>query len=125
MDSWKFYNIVHRCHRVMNPVNEDRLERLYDLLELKQGARVIDVGCGKGEMLIRLAEKYHVKGLRVDKSPYWYAAAEYALSNPQDPDSEELSARVSNERESYLRWGRETLGWAIYLFRNMKVPTRG
>ena len=50
MDSWKFYNIVHRCHRVMNPVNEDRLERLYDLLELKQGARVIDVGCGKGEM---------------------------------------------------------------------------
>jgi SAM-dependent methyltransferase len=254
MDRWKFYDIIHRRHTVMNPVNEDRLERLYDLLELKRGARVMDIGCGKGEMLIRLAEKYHVKGVGVDKSPYcireaaeskrervprtelkflemdgaqykiengessdlamcmgatwiyggyrntikvlagmtkpfgfvmvgepfwrrnppaeylksgelsadsfdthhgnvaageveglrtvytlvsgeedwdmyealhWYAAAGYALTNPQDPDLEELSALVSKDRESYLRWGRETLGWAIYLFRKMKAPTKG
>jgi SAM-dependent methyltransferase len=241
MDRWKFYDIIHRRHTVMNPANEDRLERLYDLLELKRGARVIDIGCGKGGMLIRLAEKYHVKGVGVDKSPYcireadehkrkrvprtnlkflemdgaqykiengessdvamcigatwiyggyrntikaiaemtepfgfvmvgepfwrrnppqeylksgelsadsfdthhgnvatgeaedwdmyealhWYAAAEYAFTNPQDPDLEELSALVSKDRESYLRWGRETLGWAIYLFRKMKAPTKG
>src|SRR2546426_1046183 len=70
MDRWKFYDIIHRRHTVMNPVNENSLEHLYDLLELKRGARVIDIGCGKGEMLIRLAEKYHVEGVRVDKSPY-------------------------------------------------------
>jgi cyclopropane fatty-acyl-phospholipid synthase-like methyltransferase len=68
MDSWKFYDIIHRHHKVMNPVNEDRLNRLYDLLELKQGARVTGIGCGKGKMLIRLAEKYHIKGVGVDKS---------------------------------------------------------
>jgi SAM-dependent methyltransferase len=253
MDSWKFYDIIHRHHKVMNPVNEDRLDRLYDLLELKQGARVIDIGCGKGEMLIRLAERYHIKGVGVDKSPYcireaaeskrkrapqadlkflemdgaqykpengepsdfamcigatwiyggyrntikalagmtkpsgfamvgepfwrktpsqeyvksqrltpdafnthrgnvatggseglqpvytlvsgeddwdmyeglhWYAAAEYAITNSEDPDLEELQARVSSERESYLRWGRETLGWAIYLFRKMNAPSK-
>jgi trans-aconitate methyltransferase len=253
MDNWKFYDIIHRRHRVMNPVNEDRLEHLYDLMQLKRAARVVDVGCGKGEMLIRLAEKCHVKGVGVDKSPYcireaaeskrkrvpradlkflemdgsqykpergessdlamcigatwiyggygntiralagmtkpsgfvmvgepfwrrnpsqeylksgelsadsfdthygnvttggseglqtvytlvsseedwdmyeglhWYAAAEYALANPRDPDLEELSARVSSERESYLRWGKETLGWAIYLFRKMKESTK-
>jgi len=70
MDRWKFYDIIHRRHTIMNPVNEDRLERLCDLLELKRGARVIDIGCGKGEMLIRLAEKYRIKGVGVDKSPY-------------------------------------------------------
>jgi SAM-dependent methyltransferase len=252
MDNWKFYDIIHRHHTIMNPVNEEGLEHVYDLLELKRGARVADIGCGKGEMLIRLAEKYHVKGVGVDKSPYcireaaeskrkrlpradlkflemdgsqynpekgessdlamcvgatwiyggyrntikalagmtkpfgfvmvgepfwrktpsqeylksqgltsdafdshhgnvaigeseglrpvyslvsgeddwdmyeglhWYAAAEYAITNPEDPDLEELQARVSSERESYLRWGRETLGWAVYLFRKMNAPS--
>jgi SAM-dependent methyltransferase len=49
---------------------------LYDLLELKPNARVIDVGCGKGEMLIRLAKKYDIKGLGIDKSPYCIRVAE-------------------------------------------------
>jgi ubiquinone/menaquinone biosynthesis C-methylase UbiE len=233
----------------MNPVDETKLERLYDLLELKPNAGVIDVGCGKGEMLVRLAEKYNIKGLGIDKSPYcireaenskrqriphanlkflemdaaqykpetgehsdlamcigatwiyggyrntvralcrmtmssgfvmvgepfwrknppqeylhseglsaesfdthhgnattgeseglrlvftlvssqedwdrseglhWSTAAEYALAHPDDTDLEELLARDSKERESYLRWGRDTLGWAIYLFRRMR-----
>ena len=233
----------------MNPVDETKLERLYDLLELNPSARVIDIGCGKGEMLIGLAEKYDIKGLGIDKSPYcvreaekrkrqrvpqadlrflemdgahyksetgessdlamcigatwiyggykntvralggmtkssgfvmvgepfwrtsppqeylqseglladsfdthhgnvttgeseglrlvftlvsskedwdrseglhWSAAAEYALAHPEDTYLEELLTRDSKERESYLRWGRDTLGWAIYLFRKMR-----
>ncbi|HOL16042.1 MAG TPA: class I SAM-dependent methyltransferase, partial [Bacillota bacterium] len=47
----------------------------------------------------------------------WYAAAEYARSNPNDPDLPELMERVNRSRESYLRWGRDCLGWAVYLFR--------
>ena len=230
----------------MNPVDDKKLENLYGLLDLKSGARVTDIGCGKGEMLVQLAEKFAIKGVGVDKSPYcireakkrkhdrvprakleflemdgaryrsqdgelsdlatcigaswifggykntlgdlsrmtrplgflmvgepfwrkdpppeyldasglsrdsfsthydnadsgeslglglvytlvssegdwdryealhWYAVNQYALSNPRDPDLEELLARDSRERESYLRYGRETLGWAIYLFR--------
>jgi SAM-dependent methyltransferase len=249
MDRWKYYDIIHQRHSVMNPVDQTRLERLYDLLELKPNARVIDFGCGKGEMLIRLAEKYDVKGLGIDKSPYcvreaekrkrqrvpqadlrflemggaqckpengessdlamcigaawiyggyrntvralagmtkssgfmmvgepfwrtdpsqeylqseglsadsfgthhgnvttgeseglrlvytlvgsqedwdmteglhWFAAAEYAVAHPEDTDLKELLARDSKERESYLRWGRGILGWAIYLFRKMR-----
>jgi SAM-dependent methyltransferase len=251
MDPSKYYDIIHQHHTVMNPVNETRLDQLFDLLELKNDSRVIDIGCGKGEMLIRLAKKYDIKGLGIDKSPYcireaekrkrqrfpqadlkflemdganykpetgessdlamcigatwiyggyrntvralsgmtrpsglvmvgepfwrtnppqeylqsegysadsfdthhgnvttgeseglrpvcalvssqedwdrseslhWYAAAEYSLTHPSDPDLEELLARDSRERESYLRCGREVLGWAIYLFR--KMPRR-
>ena len=47
----------------------------------------------------------------------WHASAEYARSNPTDPDVAELVERVAGSKESYLRWGRNTLGWAIYLFR--------
>jgi SAM-dependent methyltransferase len=248
VDRWKYYDIVHQRHDVMNPVDETKLDLLYDLLELKPNNKVIDIGCGKGEMLIGLAEKYKIKGVGIDKSPYciqeahkrkgqrtpqadlrflemdgaqylpeseesfdlsmcigatwiyggyentvkalrgmtrssgfvmvgepfwhasppreylqfeglsadsfhthhgnvttgesegmrliftlvsshedwdrsegfhWLSAAEYALVHPKDPDLEELLARDAKERESYLKWGRDTLGWAIYLFRRM------
>jgi hypothetical protein len=47
----------------------------------------------------------------------WYATAEYARARPDDPDLPEVIERVGKAREIYLRWGRNTLGWAIYLFR--------
>ncbi len=50
----------------------------------------------------------------------WYAAERWAREHPEDPDVDEVLNRVAQSRESYLKWGRETLGWAIYLFR--KAP---
>jgi SAM-dependent methyltransferase len=47
----------------------------------------------------------------------WYATAEYARTHPDDPDLPELVQRVAKNKETYLRWGRDTLGFAIYVFR--------
>ena len=47
----------------------------------------------------------------------WRAAEQYAAANPDDPDVPELLARQRRHRDLYLRWERETLGWAVYLFR--------
>jgi SAM-dependent methyltransferase len=47
----------------------------------------------------------------------WYSTHDYARSNPDDPDLPELLERVEKQRRTYLHWGRDTLGWAIYLFR--------
>lgn len=47
----------------------------------------------------------------------WYATAEYARAHPDDPDLTELTTRVARQRATYLKWGRDTLGWAIYVFR--------
>jgi hypothetical protein len=54
----------------------------------------------------------------------WYAAADYARAHPEDPDLPDLLERVANEKSAYLRWGRDTVGWAIYVFRrrSIRVP---
>jgi hypothetical protein len=48
----------------------------------------------------------------------WYATDEYSGDNPDDPDLPELVRRVEKAKAAYLRWGRDTLGWAIYVFRH-------
>lgn len=250
MDTWKFYDITHREHLVMNPTSEAKLDELVRLLGLSRGARAVDIACGKAEFLIRLAESYAVNGVGIDISPYcirdakrkqsdrvpaadltflemdgaafaldrpggfdvascigaswifrghvgtlealtrlaapggwvvvgepywlrepskdyleasgegredfgthvenaragerlglalvytlvsskddwdryeglqWYAAEAYARAHPEDPDVPELVERVAKQRRVYLEWGRETLGWAIYVFRRPSV----
>lgn len=247
MDIWKFYDITHRENVICNPTNEEKLNRLVELLRLPVEARVVDIACGKGEFLARLAEAYRVNCLGIDLSPFcvaeaemklrkqapgaqvvflqmngadfkpdephsfaaascigaswifgghagtlealrrmvvpggwviagepfwlqepaeeylqvseltkeafgthagnvevgeqlgldlvhtlvsnkddwdryeglqWYAVDEYARAHPDDPDLPELLSRVARERTAYLRWGRDTLGWAIYVFRD-------
>ena len=46
----------------------------------------------------------------------WQAAERWAAEHPDDPDREELLALQHKARDTYLRWGRDTLGWALYLF---------
>jgi len=246
MDMWKFYNITHGGHLVCNPTSEEKLAHLVDLVRLPTDARVVDIACGKGEFLIRLAEAYKVRGAGVDLSsfciadaqrrlrarvpdagiafthmdgadfkpdrshsltlascigaswvfgghaqtldaltgmvepdgwvivgePYWlkepsdehlqasgltrdafgshqanaeagqrrgldlvytlasskddwdryeglqwHATADYARTHRDDADLPELLERVAKQKSTYLRWGRDTLGWAIYVFR--------
>jgi SAM-dependent methyltransferase len=71
MDMWKYYDITHKLHRLCNPMSTDKFERLCQLLQLKRGERVLDIACGKGEFLIRLAELYGITGIGVDISPHY------------------------------------------------------
>jgi SAM-dependent methyltransferase len=254
MDTWKFYAITHADHIALNPTSPARLDELIGLLDLPPAARVLDIGCGTGELLVRLAEasgrcgegaaSSGWRGVGVDASPQflarareslarrvptsaiellemdgaayepeagsfdlacclgaswvfgghrgtlralaaavgpsglilvgepfwrhepaaeylassgldrdefashaenvaigesealvpllawvssdedwdryetlqWLAAARYAAAKPDDPDVPELLDRVARARHEYLTWGRETLGWALYLF---------
>jgi len=47
----------------------------------------------------------------------WQAAERYAADHPDDPDVEALLRSTHRSRDAYLRWGRNCLGWAMYLFR--------
>jgi SAM-dependent methyltransferase len=263
MDTRKFYAITHADHVALNPTSPARLDELIGLLDLPSAARVLDIGCGTGELLVRMAEAHGAdrsdgtgtsevsgsgagfSGIGVDTSPWflgraresvarrvpgaaiellemdgvafapeadsfdlacclgaswvfgghrgtlkalsvaarpggqvlvgepfwraepcaeyldwsgigrddfagheenvaigesaglipllawvsssedwdryetlqWRAAARYAATRPGDPDVPELLERVARGRHEYLAWGRDTLGWALYLFR--------
>jgi SAM-dependent methyltransferase len=245
MDTWKYFAITHADHLICNPTSSERIDELVGLLDLAPGARVWEAACGKGELLVRLAERYGAGGVGVDTSPYelrvareraaaraptadlvfidgdaaahpprpgsadlaacvgasWIwgghrgtlralreaarpgglvlvgepywkrapdpellaaggyradefstlhdtaamgaeegltllyvmassdadweryemlqlrAAERYAVAHPDDPDVSELLERVRAGADAYLRWGRDTLGWAIFLFR--------
>ena len=44
------------------------------------------------------------------------APESYARENPDDPAVAELIEASHKFRDRYLRWGRDELGWALYLF---------
>jgi cyclopropane fatty-acyl-phospholipid synthase-like methyltransferase len=50
-------------------MNDGKFERLCRLLRLDRGVRVLDIACGKGEFLVRLAELFGIVGVGVDISP--------------------------------------------------------
>ena len=47
----------------------------------------------------------------------WQAAERYAVEHPDDPDVKALLQTSRKNQDAYLRWGRDCLGWAMYLFR--------
>ena len=46
----------------------------------------------------------------------------YASEQPDDPDVPAMLARIRCWREGYLRWGRDTLGFGLYLFHRPVKP---
>jgi cyclopropane fatty-acyl-phospholipid synthase-like methyltransferase len=63
MDIWKFYDITHKKHIVLNPMSIDKIEGLFGLLNLKPGPKFLDIACGKREFLIRLVEMFILREL--------------------------------------------------------------
>jgi SAM-dependent methyltransferase len=245
LDIWKFFDVTHQFHSVLNPISNTKIDELIELLNLKSQAAVLDIACGKGEILTRIAERYTISGVGVDISPFfvadakqnlkqrvpnsrieilnmdgadykpdrlfdlsmcigaswiykghqetlralksmtkpsglilvgepfwlkepeeayltaagetrddfgthyenvqagteedlillyslvsnqddwdrysalrWYSTAKFAEENTDDPDVTEIIKRIDREKATYLQWGRDTVGWAIYLFQN-------
>lgn len=51
------------------------------------------------------------------ESLHWLALEEWLRDNPADPEAERFRAMGRADRDSYLRWYRELLGWAIFVGR--------
>ena len=58
-----------------NPISETKMTRYTGALELQAGRRVIDFGCGCGEVLIRLTQRFGVQPTGIDSSPEHIAEA--------------------------------------------------
>ena len=76
MDRFKFTTIAHRHHAICNPISSESLDAVLAALALGPEDTAIDIGCGKGEALIRLGERYGVIGTGLDVNPEFLKIAE-------------------------------------------------
>jgi SAM-dependent methyltransferase len=64
----KFSAIAHRDHDYCNPIAPAKIERLLDLLPLGADAFVLDLGCGRGELSVRMIERFGCVVTAIDRS---------------------------------------------------------
>ena len=93
MNRWKYFAITHADHVICNPLSEGKVDELVELFDLPSGGRVLDIGCGKGEVLVRTCERYGVSGVGVDLSPQFAADARAKVA------ARELGARIEVREE--------------------------
>ena len=80
MDRWKYFSIIHGEHLFWNPLSEAKVDELIGLLRLPSGGSVLDVACGAGEFLVRVVERWGVRGTGVDLSPPCVEAARHRVA---------------------------------------------
>ncbi len=245
MERFRYFDIGLQRHTLCNPTSIVKIDTLLGLLDIPDSGKLLDIACGKGELLVRAVERYGCAAVGVDLSPYairdaralvaaripdadaeiieqdaaeyagpyasfdavsclgaswiwgghagtlralarwarpggyvlvggpywrkepdpeylaadeltadlfadhhgnieagrrlgltpvyattstldewdhyetlqWYSVERWAREHPDDPDRAEVLERNDRYRETYLRWGRDTLGWGLYLFR--------
>lgn len=62
------HEIAEANHRILNPFTQDKLMTLGAACRLQAGATVLDLACGKAEMLAQWAHNYRITGIGVDIS---------------------------------------------------------
>src|SRR5437899_2465746 len=73
--SLRHHEIAEAGHRILNPYTEEKLMLLGEVCRLQEGARQLDLACGKGEMLSRWAQRFGIGGVGVDVSEVFLGAA--------------------------------------------------
>jgi SAM-dependent methyltransferase len=67
MDRADYTRIAHTGMAIMNPIPAAKLEEVVALLDLPPRGRVVDLGCGKGDLLARIAQRYDVDAVGIDR----------------------------------------------------------
>jgi len=71
----QYHEISESTHRIMNPFSSEKVRLLGEICHLGPDTRVLDLACGKGEMLCMFASERGAHGLGVDRYPAFVAAA--------------------------------------------------
>jgi SAM-dependent methyltransferase len=75
MNPYKFSAIAHRDHDYCNPIAAAKIERVLDLLTLDDSSRVLDLGCGRAELALRIIERFGSTVFAIDRSSLMLDAA--------------------------------------------------
>ncbi|GAB3220599.1 methyltransferase domain-containing protein [Glycomyces halotolerans] len=75
MDLARSHTIRESSHRLCNPFTSEKLATLGGAIRPSSGARMLDLACGKGEMLCTWSRDYGITGTGVDISTVFLKAA--------------------------------------------------
>ena len=75
MERADYTRIAHDGMAIMNPIPASKLDEVLALLDLPARGRVVDLGCGKGDLLRRVAARYDVDAVGIDRDPKLLAEA--------------------------------------------------
>ncbi|MFY4775771.1 SAM-dependent methyltransferase [Metabacillus sp. RGM 3146] len=67
MDKNKYSAIAHQHHSIFNPLPASKIDKIIKLLSLHASDNVIDIGSGKGEILLRIIERYKAKCTAIEQ----------------------------------------------------------
>lgn len=85
IDHQRYSAIAHGELIYWNPIDPERLGAWLGQLPLGPGSRALDVGCGRGALLLDIAARHGCQGVGVDSHP---AAIEHArAASARQPDS--------------------------------------
>lgn len=96
---FRFTTIAHASHSILGPVSEASVDAL--LARVAAGAaanpasgaataRILDVGCGKGELLVRALERLGGTGVGVEPNPAFAAATRERIAARLSPGAAAL-----------------------------------
>lgn len=74
-DPYKFTTIGHADHVYCSPLSAGKAAWLVGLLGLGPAARILDIGCGKGALLLDAVQRYGCRGVGVDPNPHFLTEA--------------------------------------------------
>lgn len=97
MDRAIFSTIAHADHLFFSPLSEQRAEQLLSLLEPAPSLPVLDIGCGQGELLIRVCERFNAVGIGVDTNPVFVERAQLRAKGRVAPERITFVAQAAGE----------------------------
>jgi cyclopropane fatty-acyl-phospholipid synthase-like methyltransferase len=75
LNLFEFYATIERYHTIQNPTSEEKLDLAIRYCGVRDGMRILDVGCGKGWLLRRLASRFDIQITGLEIYPTFAAEA--------------------------------------------------
>jgi SAM-dependent methyltransferase len=73
--SLRFHEICETNHRILNPFTAGQVALLGEICKLQPEQRMLDLACGKAELLCQWVRDYGIRAVGVDLSPAFLAVA--------------------------------------------------